>query len=136
MFSKDNLKGGSAGVLKFGPSLSDYATFSSGILKSYHEYKITSVLLEYVSEASSTASGSIAYEVDPHCKITELKSTINKFGITKNGRSGFAARWINGLEWHDTSEDQFYIAFQGNGDKATPAGSFKIKMTVSFQNPK
>lgn len=135
-FTKDDLKGDCSGVLKFGPSLSEYSTFSGGVLKSYHEYKITSCVVEYVTEASSTLSGSIAYETDPHCKLTSLASKINKFTITKSKTVTFRADKINGTQWRDTSEDQFHFLFKGNGEKEKPAGSFKIKIAVRFQNPK
>ncbi|UYP38764.1 coat protein [Chickpea leafroll virus] len=135
VFSKDNLAGSSSGTITFGPSLADCPAFSSGILKAYHEYKITNVLIQFISEAASTSSGSISYELDPHCKNTSLQSTINKFGITKNGQRSFAARLINGLEWHDASEDQFRILYKGNGSSSI-AGSFRITIKVLVQNPK
>ncbi|ULN99196.1 major capsid protein P3 [Pterostylis polerovirus] len=135
VFSKDSLKGSSAGSFTFGPSLSDCPAFKDGILRAYHEYKITMVTLQFVSEASSTAAGSFSYELDPHCKITSLASTINKFTITKGGVKTYQARLINGEEWHDSSEDQFRILYKGNGDSTT-AGSFKITIRVALQNPK
>nr|QWJ75373.1 P3 [Cotton leafroll dwarf virus] len=135
VFSKDSLSGSSSGSITFGPSLSDCPAFSNGMLKAYHEYKISMVLLEFISEASSTSSGSISYEVDPHCKLSTLSSTINKFGITKNGRKHFAASFINGQEWHDTSEDQFRILYKGNGSSSI-AGSFRVTIRCQFHNPK
>nr|UHS71628.1 MAG: coat protein P3 [Polerovirus sp.] len=135
IFSKDNLTGSAAGRITFGPSLSDCPAFSSGILKAYHEYKITMVKLEFISEAASTSSGSIAYELDPHCKASELGSYINKFGITKSGQRTFSARLINGIDWHSSDEDQFRILYKGNGNSAI-AGSFRITIKCQTQNPK
>nr|AZJ51130.1 coat protein [Brassica yellows virus] len=135
VFSKDNLAGSSSGAITFGPSLSDCPAFSNGILKAYHEYKISMVILEFVSEASSQNSGSIAYELDPHCKLNSLSSTINKFGITKPGRKTFTASFINGIEWHDVAEDQFRILYKGNGSSSI-AGSFRITIKCQFHNPK
>nr|WNK15286.1 MAG: capsid protein [Polerovirus monocotyledonae 1] len=135
VFAKDSLKGSSAGYFTFGPSLSDCPAFKDGILKAYHEYKITMVTLQFVSEASSTAAGSISYELDPHCKLSALASTINKFTITKGGTKTYQAKLINGIEWHDSSEDQFRILYKGNGDSST-AGSFRITIQVALQNPK
>lgn len=91
--------------------------------------------MEFISEASSTAAGSIAYELDPHCKLTDLASTVNKFSITKGGKKTFTARLINGVEWHDATEDQFRVHYKGNGDSTT-AGSFRITIRVATQNPK
>nr|WAB58549.1 coat protein [Turnip yellows virus]WAB58552.1 coat protein [Turnip yellows virus] len=135
VFSKDNLAGSSSGAITFGPSLSDCPAFSNGILKAYHEYKISMVILEFVSEASSQNSGSIAYELDPHCKLNSLSSTINKFGITKPGKAAFTASYINGKEWHDVTEDQFRILYKGNGSSSI-AGSFRITIKCQFHNPK
>ncbi|BBG58112.1 P3 protein [Panicum distortion mosaic virus] len=136
IFTKDNLNGDASGYLTFGPSLSEYPAFQNGMLKAYHEYKITLVTIQFVSEAASTAAGSIAYELDPHCSATSLSSTINKFGITKNGTRTFQAAKINGQQWHDTTQDQFRILYKGSGAKNTLAGSFRITMRVSMQNPK
>lgn len=135
VFSKDSLKGNDSGKITFGPSLSECAAFSGGILKAYHEYKIVSVLLEFISEASSTSAGSMAIELDPHNKLSALASTINKFGLTKTGRRAFTASHIRGREWHDTSTDQFAILYKGNGSAST-AGSFTITIVAEFQNPK
>nr|BCP56424.1 coat protein ORF3 [Cereal yellow dwarf virus RPS]BCP56427.1 coat protein ORF3 [Cereal yellow dwarf virus RPV] len=135
VFSKDSIAGNASGSLTFGPSLSEYPAFQNGILKTYHEYKITSCILQFVSEASSTAAGSISYELDPHCKSSSLASTINKFSITKTGARSFPAKMINGLEWHSFDEDQFRILYKGNG-KAEIAGSFRITFRVQVQNPK
>lgn len=136
VFSKDSLVGNASGTLQFGPSLTDCAAFSSGILKAYHEYKIVACTLEWISEASSTAAGSIAFEIDPHCKLSSLSSTVNKFSITKTGRRVYSARAINGLEWHDTSEDQFRVHYKGNGKSSEIAGSFRVTIRVVTQNPK
>nr|ALB24992.1 coat protein [Barley yellow dwarf virus GPV] len=135
VFAKDSLKGNSSGSLTFGPSLSEYPAFKDGILKAYHEYKITNCVLQFITEASSTAAGSISYELDPHCKSSSLTSTINKFSITKTGARSFPAKMINGLEWVANDTDQFRILYKGNGD-ANTAGSFRITMKVLFQNPK
>nr|UVK78403.1 MAG: major coat protein [Plant associated polerovirus 1]UVK78409.1 MAG: major coat protein [Plant associated polerovirus 1] len=136
VFSKDNLKGSDSGSITFGPSLSDCPAFSSGILKAYHRYKITMVKLEFISEASSTSSGSIAYELDPNCEASSLQSYINKFGITKGGRRTFTASTINGTEWHSSNVDQFRILYKGNGSSSATAGSFRITIQCSTQNPK
>nr|UVK78427.1 MAG: major coat protein [Hubei polero-like virus 2]UVK78433.1 MAG: major coat protein [Hubei polero-like virus 2] len=135
VFNKDSLKGNSKGTITFGPSLSESVALSGGVLKAYHEYKITKVNVRFFSESASTAEGSIAYEVDPHCKLTELGSTLRKFTITKAGQATFGASKINGLEWHDSSEDQFKIHYKGNGSTTT-AGYFQIRYWVSLHNPK
>ncbi|WBK56460.1 P3 protein [Triticum yellow stripe virus] len=135
VFAKDSIKGNSSGSITFGPSLSEYPAFKDGVLKAYHEYKITNCVLQFVSEASSTAAGAIAFELDPHCKSSTLTSTINKFSITKTGARSFSAKMINGLSWVPSDTDQFRILYKGSGDSST-AGSFRITMVVHTQNPK
>ncbi|SCO64875.1 P3-CP [Torilis crimson leaf virus] len=135
VFSKDDIKGNSYGAITFGKDLSDHPAFSSGILKAFHEYKITNLRVIFKSEAPSTTGGSLAYELDPHCELTSLSSKIYKFGATKGGQKTWTAKEINGTEWHSSSENQFRLLYKGNGD-STQIGSFEIHYTVLFQNPK
>nr|WMV94197.1 coat protein [Pepper vein yellows virus 10] len=136
VFNKDSIKDSSSGSITFGPSLSESVALSGGVLKAYHEYKITMVNIRFVSESSSTAEGSIAYELDPHCKLNSLQSTLRKFPVTKGGQATFRAAQINGVEWHDTTEDQFKVHYKGNGTKNVAAGFFQIRFTVQLHNPK
>nr|WIL96166.1 coat protein [Carrot polerovirus 2] len=138
-FSKDSIKGNSSGSITFGKDLSEHTAFSKGVLTSYHEYKITNVRVHYKSEAPSTAAGAIAYELDPHCKQTELKSRIFKFGITDRVLKTTLVTWsagqINGKEWHSFEDNQFRLLYSGNGADQI-AGSFEIVYTVLSQGPK
>lgn len=135
-FNKDNLKDSSSGTITFGPSLSEKDEFAKGTLLSFHEYKITSLTLKYISEAASTASGSIAYELDPFCKLDKLKSTLNKFPITGGGSRTFKAAEIRGNNWRATEEDQFKLHYKGNGTTNAVAGYFNIKFTAQFLGTK
>nr|QRW41684.1 MAG: capsid protein [Geolu virus] len=135
-FNKESLKDNSSGVLTFGPSLSECVALSGGVLKAFHEYKISMVTVRFVSESSSTAEGSIAYELDAHCKLTSLQSTLRKFPVAKGGTRTFGASQINGVEWHDSSEDQFRLLYKGNGTKGATAGYFSISIRVQLHNPK
>lgn len=136
VFNKDSIKDNSSGTIKFGPSLSESIALSGGVLKAYHEYKISMVNIRFVSESSSTAEGSIAYELDPHCKLKSLQSTLRKFPVTKGGSTTFRAAEINGIEWHDTADDQFYLHYAGNGTSGKTAGFLQIRFTVQLHNPK
>ena len=135
VFSKDNLAGSSGGVITFGKDLSDHPAFSNGLLKAFHQYKITNMRVRFISEAPSTAGGSISYELDPNCELDKLSSTIYKFGVLKNGQASWSAEKINGKEWHSSSENQFRFLWKGNGGNST-VGSFEIHYTCLFQNPK
>lgn len=134
VLAKDSINGNSTGSVTFGPSLTESAALV-GILKAYHEYRITSIRIQYVSEASSTSSGSIAHELDAHCRLTALSSSILKFPITKSGTVSYDRNKIRGTEWHDTSNDQFRFHYKGNGASSI-AGSWKFTFTVEFQSPK
>jgi len=136
VFNKDSIKDNSTGTLKFGPSLSESVALSGGVLKAYHEYKITSLRVTFKSESSSTAEGSIAYELDPHCKLSALASTLKKFSVSKGGTYTFKAAEINGVNWHDVADDQFFFHFKGNGTKGAVAGYFAFSYTVQLHNPK
>lgn len=127
VFAKDNIQGNSSGCIKFGPDLSEHPPFSNGELKSCHQYKIVGLEVHFVSEASSTSSGSIAYELDPDCELSQLSSTLNKFPITKGGKEYFGPSKINGLNWHKVSTNQFHFLYKGNGS-STIAGSFHFTM--------
>ncbi|DAZ87636.1 TPA_asm: P3 protein [Foeniculum vulgare polerovirus] len=135
VFSKDDITGNSDGALTFGKDLSEHAAFSSGILLAFHEYKITNVRVIFKSEAPSTAFGSLAIEMDPHCKLSKLQSKIFKFGITRGGQKAWSSQAINGQEWHPSDENQFRILWKGNSDSKV-IGSFEIHYTVKYQNPK
>lgn len=135
-FVVDDIKANGSGVLKFGPSLTQAAGFSSGILKAYHEYRITHVDLQWISEASSTAAGALKYEIDPHRTLTKVESGVDRFSFTKNGRRTLRAGQINGTNWVSSTEDQFYIAYAGNAGKAEQAGTLRVTLTVQTQLPK
>ncbi|QRV07421.1 coat protein [Artemisia virus B] len=135
MFNKDKILGDSSGKFVFGKSLSECDAFSNGILRSFHQYKITKVQLQFLSEASSTSAGAISYEIDTGLKQTELKSTLNKFSIVKGGSKTFDSQAINGMMWRESDTDQFQIFYKGSGTNAL-AGSFKIFIHVSYQNSK
>lgn len=136
VFNKDSVKDSSSGTITFGPSLSESVALSGGVLKAYHQYKITMVNLRFVSESSSTAEGSIAYEVDPHCKLSTLGSTLRRFPISKGGQTTLRAAEINGIDWHDSEKDQFKLHYKGNGTTGKTAGFFQIRYSVALQGPK
>lgn len=135
-FNKESINDNSTGYITFGKSLSDKQPFSEGLLKAYHQYKITSVVLRFVSDASSTAEGSISYELDPYCTLTSLKSALYKFPVTKGGIKRWSSQEINGQTWINSDSDQFRILYKGEGSKGVRAGYFHIKFTVQLQGPK
>ncbi|APA23018.1 capsid protein [Cherry-associated luteovirus] len=133
-FTVDDLKANDSGTIKFGPSLSQYANFSNGILRSFHEYKITNLTVKFVSYASSTTSGAFAIEIDTSRKQSDIRSRIISFPVAKGFTRSFQSKVIRGLIWHPTTEDQFFLIYKGNG-KAEIAGQFNISFTVNFQGP-
>ncbi|UVH27282.1 coat protein [peach-associated luteovirus 2] len=134
-FTVDDVTANSSGVIKFGPSLSQYPNFSNGIIKSFHEYKITNLQVSYISFASSTTAGAFAIEIDTARKQSDVESRIISFPVNKGHTRSFPAKLIRGLIWHSTKEDQFYFLYKGNG-KADVAGQFKFTFFIDFQGPK
>lgn len=134
-FTVDDLKANSSGVLKFGPNLSQYPAFNNGLLKAYHEYKITNLSVQYNSCSSDATPGSIALEVDTSCSQTATGSKIVSFPVKRNATKSFPANYIKGQNFMTTSSDQFWLLYKGNGDSSL-AGQFVCRLTCQFQNPK
>jgi len=136
VFSVDNIKANSSGTIKFGPDLSQCPAVSDGILKSYHRYKITSVNVQFKSHASSTTAGAIFVELDTSCKQSTLASYINSFTISTTASKTFRAEAINGKEFQETSVNQFWLLYKGNGSTSDVAGQFIITMEVRTMTAK
>nr|UVF24223.1 P3 capsid protein [Cherry luteovirus A] len=134
-FTVDDVKANDSGIIKFGPSLSQYPNFSNGIIKSFHEYRITNLTFQYISFAASTTAGSFAIELDTARKATAIESKIISFAVNKGFTRSFNSKLIRGLIWHSTKEDQFWLVYQGSG-KADIAGQIKISFTINFQGHK
>ncbi|AGN54062.1 coat protein P3 [Barley yellow dwarf virus-kerII] len=136
VFSINDIKANSSGVIKFGPDLSQCPALSSGILKSYHRYKISNVKIEFKSHASSTTVGAMFIELDTACTQSTLGSYINSFTLSKSGTKTFNAQQIAGKEFRETSVNQFYLLFKANGVTSDTAGQFIITLRVSNMTPK
>nr|UYL94460.1 MAG: coat protein [Guiyang Paspalum paspaloides solemo-like virus 1] len=134
-FTVDDLKANSSGVLKFGPSLSQYPAFNNGLLKAYHEYKITSLTVQYNSQSSDATPGAIALEVDTSCSQTATGSKIVSFPVKRNATKVFPSQYIKGNNFMTTATDQFWLLYRGNGD-GNLAGQFVCRFSCQFQNPK
>lgn len=135
-FSVNDLKAGSSGILKFGPGLSECPALSNGILKSYHDYKITNVKILYQSHASAQTSGAMFLEVDNSCSQSTLGSYVNSFTISKSGVKQFTAARIHGTDYLSSTVNQFHLLYKGNGSSSEVAGQFIITIRVANINPK
>nr|BCP56395.1 coat protein ORF3 [Barley yellow dwarf virus PAV] len=136
VFSVDNLKANSSGILKFGPDLSQCPAVSDGVLKSYHNYKISSINVEFRTHASATTSGAMFIELDTSCKQSALSSFINSFTISKTASKTFRSEAINGKEFQESTIDQFWMLYKANGTTTDTAGQFIITMSVSLMTAK
>nr|UVH27301.1 coat protein [Mume associated luteovirus]WNY15508.1 coat protein [Mume associated luteovirus] len=134
-FTVDDVKANQSGILKFGPSLSQYPNFADGILKSFHEYKISNLQVQFISFASSTSSGAFAIEIDTARKSTGVESRLISFPVTKQFTRSFPAKAIRGLLWISTKDDQFNFLFKGNGSDVV-AGQLKFSFSIDLQGPK
>lgn len=137
-FMLDSFKGNASGVLKFGPSLSQDPAFATGILAAFHQYKISSLFIQYISESSSQTAGSILYELDTTCTATGVTSPLRRFAISDKSKPSatFAAGPINGEKWIPSSQNQFYLSYKGNGESTEIAGCLLVKFTVQCLDPK
>nr|UBR90293.1 coat protein P3 [Rose spring dwarf-associated virus] len=143
-FTINNLKASDAGVVKFGPSISQCSALKSGIFKSFHEFKITNLNVKYVTHAASTTSGAFAVEVDTSCTQTTLKSHLQTVPVTKCGQFSWPAGKIRGTGWLPTpdpdktpvdADNQFFLLYAGNGSSSV-AGQFVITARCWFQSPR
>ncbi|QKF95632.1 coat protein [Almond luteovirus 1] len=134
-FTVDDLVGNSNGILKFGPSLSQYPTFIGGILKSFHDYRIESVEIHYVSNAASTTAGAMALEVDSSCSKSSLSTRVISSPLSKSFTRVFSGPAIRGNIWHSTLNDQFWLLYKANGKSNDIAGQFVITLNVHWLNP-
>ncbi|UWM23165.1 P3/CP [Mallotus japonicus virus A] len=137
-FVISDLKGDSKGKIDFGPSLSQSAAFSGGILKSYELYKISRVVFSFVSEASSTAEGSIAFELDPGCSKSSVGTKLRRFSITNHSAQSvtFSGAEINGSNFISPDKDQFRFLYEGSGKANTAAGYILVHFMSHFIGPK
>nr|ALB25214.1 coat protein [Barley yellow dwarf virus PAV] len=136
VFSVDNLKANSSGILKFGPDLSQCPAVSDGVLKSYHNYKISSINVEFRTHASATTSGAMFIELDTSCKQSALSSYINSFTISKSASKSFRAAEIGGTQFQATSVNQFFLLYKANGTTTDIAGQFIIKIELHLMTTK
>lgn len=136
IFSVDNLKANSSGILKFGPDLSQCTAVSDGVLKSYHNYKITNINVEFKSHASSTTAGAMFIELDTSCSQSTLGSYINSFTLNKSASKSFKSTEINGTQFQATKVNQFYLLYKANGTTSDTAGQFIIKMELMLMTAK
>nr|ALS88487.1 coat protein [Barley yellow dwarf virus PAV]ALS88494.1 coat protein [Barley yellow dwarf virus PAV] len=136
VFSVDNLKANSSGILKFGPDLSQCTAVSDGVLKSYHNYKITNINVEFKSHASSTTAGAMFIELDTSCSQSALGSYINSFTLNKSASKSFRSSEINGTQFQATKVNQFYLLYKANGTTSDTAGQFIIKMELMLMTAK
>nr|QCO93384.1 capsid protein [Barley yellow dwarf virus OYV] len=136
VFSVDNLKANSSGILKFGPGLSQCPAVSDGVLKSYHNYKITNINVEFKSHASATTAGAMFIELDTACTQSTLSSYINSFTLSTSASKSFRSSEINGTQFQATTVNQFYLLYKANGTTGDTAGQFIIKLGLMLMTAK
>ncbi|UYC36387.1 coat protein [Black pepper virus E] len=116
------LKGNDKGYLTFGPS-GQTPSLGSGTLLACGEYKITSLRVQWKAQAASTAAGSMAIQIGLGSSLTAVDSRAISFKLTNSGSRNFSATEIGGngrmlatKSASSTGEDQFRLAYAGNGD--------------------
>lgn len=134
-FTIDKLTGASSGVMKFGKNLTQCTAFSDGILRAFHEFKITSVVVKFRSFASSTTTGSIAFEIDTACEMTALKSRVDSYPLKQNCTRVYRAGQLRSKEFTASSHDQFYLLYSCDGNSSDKAGQLAVTIVFSVQTP-
>lgn len=130
-----SIQGNGSDVFKFGPSLSISPTLTAW-LKSVEHYRINSLTVKWVSEASSTDRGCMAIHVDPGLTCTGADVSLkDSWSLTKGFTRTFPGHVLKNTEWINDSSDQFWLAYHGTGS-AVSAGHFKFIFNVTFDNPK
>nr|UYT09250.1 P3 protein [Grapevine polerovirus 1]UYT09257.1 P3 protein [Grapevine polerovirus 1] len=137
-FIIDSIKANDSGVVKFGPSLSQCPALSQGMLKAYHQYKITSLSVSYISESASTAEGAITLEIDTSRALTTVASGLIRFGIAEKGSPTrvFSAAVLGGVNFLQSDTNQFHLLYKGTGTSSSLAGTLRCSFNVSVIAPK
>lgn len=134
-FSKVSIKGNDKGCVTFGPNMADYDEWKNGVLRTYAEYKITKLVLQYKSTASSTDRGAIYYQLDPGCKKKGIGKKLNMVSITSDKTITLGAVALGGEKFLPTEDtDQFKFWYEGDGAN-TVAGNFIFTMSVQWADP-
>lgn len=130
------LKCNDKGYLTFGPS-GQTPSLGGGILKAFSEYKITQLRVQWKAQASSTAAGSMAIQIGLGTSLTALDNRAISFKLTSSGQRVFTARDLggDGRMYNSSNEDQFRLAYQGNGD-STLGGDLLCFFRLETRLPK
>ncbi|AVX32315.1 capsid protein [red clover-associated luteovirus] len=134
-FTIDDLKGNTSGCYKFCKDLTQYKPISEGIIKAFHEYRVTKLNVQYRSFASAQTTGSLAIEIDTSCTVTSLGSKIESFPIKSSASKSFSSGALHGTNWVNSLQNQFHLLISGNGGSEV-AGQIVVTATIQFQNPK
>nr|DAJ61919.1 MAG TPA: coat protein [Bacteriophage sp.] len=118
------LKCNDKGYLTFGPS-GDTPALGGGVLKAYSEYKIVALRVQWKAQASSTAAGSMALQIGLGNTLSAVDNRVISFKLTKDGSRTFNAKQLGGdgrmlstKSGTTAGEDQFRLAYAGNGDSS------------------
>jgi len=130
----DTLKGDAVGAVKFGPS-SPVESFT-GFLKIYQRYRVLALTVQWVSAASSTDRGVLAYHIDTSCKGTgQGVKPLTCWPLRSGGTRAYGEIHLGSQVLLETSVDQFYFLYKGSGAAET-AGFLKLTFRCQFVDRK
>ncbi|DAZ87602.1 TPA_asm: P3 protein [Celmisia lyallii enamovirus] len=135
------LKCNDKGYLTFGPS-GDTPSLGGGVLKAYSEYRITALRVQWKAQASSTAAGSMAIQIGLGKTLTDVDNRTTSFKLTSSGTKFYGSGILGGTGRNyatkasgSTGEDQFRLAYNGNGD-STVGGDLLCSFKMLKFGPK
>lgn len=136
------LKCNSSGVLRFGPS-ADTPSLGGGVLKAYAEYRITALRVQWKAQASSTAAGSMAIQLALGSTLAAVDNRAISFKLTTSGSRTFGVKELGGdgrmlatKAGSSSGEDQFSLAYNGNGTDNAIAGDLLCFFRIETRLPK
>ncbi|QTF33731.1 coat protein [Grapevine enamovirus 1] len=132
-FLVNSFAGNASGTIKFGPNLTESSAFV-GVLGSFQRYRIVSLQVHYVTEASKMDRGCIAYHVDTSCSMraSGLLPTTS-WPVTQSALKTYGAGVLGDQPHYEHTKEQFWFLYKGNGSSDI-AGHLRLTIRVVFTN--
>lgn len=132
-FVTASLVGSASGTIKFGPNNTE-SKCMKGNLQAYQKYRIVSVRVSWMTEASSTDRGVMTWHADTGCSMQPSSvGTSNSLLIRAAKDFTLGRSLISDQPWYENNKDQFWFVYKGTGSSET-AGHFKFHVFMDVMN--